>query len=200
MQYFQYGEKEKMYLIEKEPILGEEIKKIGHIQRKINPNLFEELISSIISQQISTKAAVTVKKRLLELIGEINPQNIAKADVEAIQKCGMSLRKANYIKGIGEASISNKIDFKILPQLEDREVIEKLTSLKGVGEWTAEMLLIHALQRPNILSYKDLGIRRGMMKLYDVPQISKETFEVYRDLYTPYGTVASLYLWKISAV
>lgn len=74
----------------------------------------------------------------------------------------------------------------------------KLSKLKGVGEWTAEMPLIHSLERPDILSYKDLGIRRGLIKLYSLEELSKEEFETYRKRYSPYNTVASLYLWKIS--
>ena len=68
-----------------------------------------------------------------------------------------------------------------------------------MGEWTVEMLLIHSLERPNILSYKDLGIRRGIMKLYGLSQLSKEEFEVYRKRYSPYGTTASIYLWEIAS-
>ena len=100
----------------------------------------------------------------------------------------MSMRKAGYIKGIADAAISKEIDFDKLDNLSDEEVIKELTSLKGVGEWTAEMLLIHSLERPNILSFKDLGLA----------DISKKEFEVYRRRYSPHCTVASLYLWEIS--
>ena len=87
---------------------------------------------------------------------------------------------------------------RTLADFNDEEVIKELTSLKGVGEWTAEMLLIHSLERPNILSFKDLGIRRGIMRLYGLADISKKEFEVYRRRYSPHCTVASLYLWEIS--
>lgn len=72
-------------------------------------------------------------------------------------------------------------------------------TLKGIGEWTAEMLLIHSLQRADVLSYKDLGIRRGIMRLYGLEELSKQEFNVYRKRYSPYGTVASIYLWEISS-
>lgn len=199
MNFFTYTEKEIEYLKNRDPILGAEIDKIGIIQREIEPDIFSALISSIISQQISTKAAVTVKNRLIELVGEITPNNIAKLEIESIQKCGMSIRKANYIKEIGYAAMYKTIDFEGLNKLTDEEVINKLISLKGVGEWTAEMLLIHSLQRPNILSYKDLGIRRGIMELYGLTELSKEEFQVYKNRYSPYCTVASLYLWEIAS-
>lgn len=198
MTYFKYTDKEIECLKKNDKILGEAIDRIGRINRKIEPEIFSALISSIISQQISTKAAITVKDRLIELIGEINPENLNDKSIEDIQKCGMSLRKAGYIKGVAEASINGIIDFNNLHKLSDEEVIKELIKLKGVGEWTAEMLLIHSLSRPNILSYKDLAIRRGIMKLYGLVELSKEEFEIYRNRYTPYGTVASLYLWEIS--
>ncbi|NLN14015.1 MAG: DNA-3-methyladenine glycosylase 2 family protein [Tissierellia bacterium] len=198
MKYFKYANKEMDYLKERDPILGAAIDRIGFVKREVNPDIFSALISSIISQQISTKAAITVKNRLLELVGEIKPENIIKLDLEEIQKCGMSMRKADYINSIAEAVISKAVDLNNLNKLSDEEVIKELTKLKGVGEWTAEMLLIHSLQRPNVLSFKDLGIRRGLMRLYSLDHISKDEFEVYRNRYSPYNTVASIYLWKIS--
>lgn len=198
MNYFKYGKKEVEYLKEEDPILGMEIDKIGMIKRQVNPDIFSALISSIVSQQISTKAATTVNNRLIDLVGEITPENIDKVEIETIQECGMSMRKASYIKGIARAAISKTIDFENLHNLKDEEFIKKLVTLKGVGEWTAEMLLIHSLQRPNILSYKDLGICRGIMRLHGLEELSKAEFETYRNRYAPYGTVASLYLWEIS--
>lgn len=199
MNYFKYGEDALKHLKERDEKLGKEIEKIGMIEREIDSDLFSGLISSVISQQISTKAATTVRDRLIELAGELTPENIEKIETEKIQKCGMTLRKASYIKGIAEAAITKEIDFENLHKLSDREVIEELTKLKGIGEWTAEMILIHSLQRQDILSYKDLGIRRGIMRLYGLKDLSKKEFEVYRELYSPYGTVASLYLWEISS-
>ena len=199
MNYFEYGQKEIEYLKNRDRKLGAKIDEISMLQRRIEPDIFSALISSIISQQISTKAAITVKNRLIDLVGEITPKNIAKLEIESIQKCGMSIRKANYIKEIGNVAINKTIDFEGLHKLTDEEVIKELVKLKGVGEWTAEMLLIHSLQRPNILSYKDLGIRRGMMELYGLTELSKDEFQVYKNRYSPYCTVASLYLWEISS-
>lgn len=199
MNYFKYGEDEINHLKERDKKLGVEIDKIGMIKREVNPHLFSSLISSVISQQISTKAAVTVTDRLMVLVGEFTPENIEKTELKSIQKCGMTLRKAGYIKGIAKAAINKEIDFENLHKLSDERVTKELTKLRGIGEWTAEMILIHSLQRPNILSYKDLGIRRGIMRLYGLEELSKKEFEVYRKLYSPYCTVASLYLWEISS-
>lgn len=199
MNYFKYGEEEIQYLKKKDKKLAIEIDKIGMVKREINTDLFSALISSVISQQISTKAAITVTNRLVELVGKFTPENLEKIELESIQQCGMSLRKAGYIKRIANSAVKEEIDFNNLHKLSDDEVIKELTRLKGIGEWTGEMILIHSLERPDILSYKDLGIRRGIMRLYELEELSKEEFEIYRKMYSPYGTVASIYLWEISA-
>ena len=199
MNYFKYGEEEIDYLKKKDEKLAIEIDKIGMVKRETNSDLFSALIESVIGQQISTKAAITVTNRFIELVDKITPENIEKVELEIIQECGMSLRKASYIKGIGHAAIKEEIDFKNLHKLSDDEVIKELTLLKGIGEWTAEMILIHSLERPDILSYKDLGIRRGIMRLHGLEELSKKEFEIYKKRYCPYGTVASIYLWEISA-
>ncbi|MDR7869746.1 MAG: hypothetical protein RIN55_02720 [Tissierellaceae bacterium] len=198
MKYYKYGKEELDYLKEKDPILGEAIDRIGFVKRQVNPDIFESLISSIISQQISTKAALTVKMRLIDLVGEITPENIVSLDIESIQQCGMSMRKADYIKSTAESVVTKEIDLYNLDKLTDEEVVKELVKLKGIGEWTAEMMLIHSLQRPNILSYKDLAIRRGIMRLYSLEDLSKKEFEIYRNRYSPYNTVASIYLWELS--
>lgn len=198
MSYFNYGKKEIDYLKKKDPVLGREIDQIGRIERETNPDVFARLISSIISQQISTKSAQTVENRLIDLIDNITPESLKQETVEAIQQCGMSMRKAGYIKEIAEKASAKEIDFENLQHLSNDAIMTKLISLKGVGEWTVEMLLLHAFERPDIISYKDLGIRRGMMKLYGLDELTKEEFNQFREKYSPYGSVASLYLWEIA--
>lgn len=198
MNYFVYGNKEIEYLKKKDKKLGAAIDRIGMIKREVEPDPFSAIISSIVSQQISSKAAITVNGRLLELVSEINPESIYRVNIDDIQKCGMSVRKARFIKGIADAAISKEVDFDNLHNLSDEEIMEKLTSLYGVGTWTAEMLMIFSLGRMNILSYNDLAIRRGMMNLYNLKELTKVDFEKYRKRYSPYGSVASLYLWELS--
>lgn len=196
--YFQYGPREIQYLKSKDKKLAAAIEQIGHIHRPIIPDPFTALISSIVSQQISKKAAETVWRRLTELVGRITPEAIQGTQLAAIQACGMSTRKAAYIKGIAQAASSGQVDFASLHALEDQEIIAQLSTLKGVGVWTAEMLLIFSLNRPNVLSYNDLAIRRGIMKLYGHKELPRSRFERYRARYSPYCSVASLYLWEIS--
>jgi DNA-3-methyladenine glycosylase II len=198
MQIFEYGQKEIDYLKSKDKKLGAAIERIGLIKRRITPDPFTALVSSVVGQQISSKAAETVWNRLNNLLGSITPESIAQAELSGIQGCGMSVRKAEYIKGVAEAAISGEVDFDSLHTLTDEEIIKKLSSLHGVGVWTAEMLLIFSLCRPDVVSYRDLAICRGMMHLYGLKELPKDKFERYRKRYSPYGSVASLYLWALS--
>jgi len=198
MQYYKYGIKETEYLKKKDKKLGEAIERIGLIDREITPDLFPAIIDSIISQQISSKAAETVLKRLIDLIGELTPVNIVNIDIVKIQQCGMTLRKAGYIKNIAQKVLAGELDLEELTKLSDEDITNKLVALDGIGIWTAEMLLIFALCRPDVISYGDLAIRRGIMNLYGLKELSKDKFNRYKKRYSPYGTVASLYLWKLS--
>lgn len=199
MHLFQYGQAEIRHLKRRDRKLGRAIETIGIIERQVIPDLFTALVRSIVAQQISRKAADTVWRRLAATCLEITPESIARADVSAIQTCGLSMRKARYIKGIGEAAIGGELNLSELPEMPDDEIIKKLSSLPGIGVWTAEMLLIFSLGRPDVVSWRDLGIRRGMMRLYGLKELTKAQFDRYRKRYAPYGSVASLYLWALSA-
>ncbi|MCU0564846.1 MAG: DNA-3-methyladenine glycosylase 2 family protein, partial [Desulfobacterales bacterium] len=100
---------------------------------------------------------------------------------------------------IGEAAVSGELDLVGLRAMPDARVIERLSSLPGIGVWTAEMLLIFSLCRPDVVSWGDLAIRRGMMNLYGLKDLSREQFDRFRKRYSPCGSVASLYLWALSA-
>jgi DNA-3-methyladenine glycosylase II len=104
------------------------------------------------------------------------------------------------MKDIAEAALSGELDLNTFHTLPDDEIIKRLSSLNGIGVWTAEMLLIFSLCRPDVVSWSDLGIRRGMMNLYGLKKLGKEQFERHRRRYSPYGSTASLYLWKLSVI
>ena len=195
--YFEYSEKELNHLRKKDKKLGAAIDRIGMIKRKINPDLFSALVESVVGQQISSKAATTVCQRLNELSGMCS-RRLNSLSVDEIQACGMSMRKASYIKNIAEAAESKLINFDDMSDKSDQEIIKSLTAIKGIGIWTAEMLLIFSLMRPDVVSYGDLAICRGMMNLYGLKELPKDKFLRYAKRYTPYSSVASLYLWKLS--
>ena len=198
--YFEYGEKELRHLQERDDVLGAAIRRIGMIQRKVNPNTFSSLMESIVSQQISSKAAATVCQKLGKLCGadSLIADRIHALNIEEIQSCGMSMRKAGYIKNIAEAAITGAIDFEALPTKSDAEIIKMLTAIKGIGLWTVEMLLIFSLKRPDVVSYGDLAIRRSMMNLYEIENLTREQFLQHTKQYSPYGSIASFYLWELS--
>ena len=197
MKRFHITEESRKALLRQAPEFAEIMQKTELNDFQCSENLFFALVQNIVSQQLAVKAADAVFLRLQQLLGTVSAENILKQDMESLRRCGLSMRKAEYLKGIAEAGISGTIDFDSLSEKTDQEIIETLIQLKGVGVWTAEMLLISALGRPDILSYKDLGIRRGIMRLYQLEKLSETDFEYYRKRYTPYGTLASLYLWKI---
>jgi len=196
MEYFKYGKEEKEYLAARDRVMKSLIEKHGHIEREVNSDPFSALVGSIISQQISTKAAETVEGRLVQRAGELSVNSIGGLSLEEIQECGVSFRKAGYIKGIVEAVLNGAVDFEALKELPDEEIIKSLVGLKGVGRWTAEMMLIFSFGRKDVLSFDDLGIRRGLQRAYGLEEIKKDLHPHFRELFTPYGTVASLYLWE----
>jgi DNA-3-methyladenine glycosylase II len=196
--FFSYGQREIEYLQNVDQILGAAMKRLGKIDREVIPDLFTALIYAIVGQQISVKAAHTVWHRMQLHFEDMIPQHIALATVEEIQQCGMSTRKAIYIKNIGEAVMYGSLKLMELYDLPDEEVIKRLSKMNGIGVWTAEMLLLNSMERPDIVSWGDIAIRRGMINLYNLTDITKEQFEKYKKHYSPYGSVASIYLWKLS--
>lgn len=160
-------------------------------------DLFYALLQSVVSQQLAIRAAEAVFRRLESCLGELSAENVAAAPFEDLRACGLSGRKIESLRAIADAKLSGKIDFDALPQMSDAAIIAELVKLRGVGVWTAEMLLIFALGRPDVLSFRDLGIRRGIMMLHHLDSLNEKEFETFRRRYSPYGTLASLYLWKI---
>ncbi|HJK01099.1 MAG TPA: DNA-3-methyladenine glycosylase 2 family protein [Methanocorpusculum sp.] len=199
MRYFPYGPIETDALKKADPILGSAIEQLGHPNRPLIPDMFTALIHYVIAQQISTKAAKTVMNRIINRCeGNITPKKMMEFSKEDIQAFGISWKKADYIQEIAFAFISGKINTRELQNSEEKQIIQTLTALPGIGIWTVEMLMLHSLQRPNICSWTDLGIRRGIMRLYGIKTISKTEFEKLRRHYTPYGSVASIYLWEVA--
>nr|WP_297175366.1 DNA-3-methyladenine glycosylase [uncultured Agathobaculum sp.] len=199
MPYFRYSSAEAGYLAARDPLLGAAINRIGHIDRAVFPDLFESVINAIAGQQISSKALYTVWKRLCDTVGAITPANLRAAGEERLRACGLSGRKAGYILSAAQAAADGTIDFAHLADMDDEAVIDALTVLPGVGRWTAEMMLIFSLERPDVLPYDDLGIRKGLCRLYGLDSLTKEQFAVYRARYAPHATIAALYLWEIAA-
>lgn len=196
--FFPYGQKEIDYLCSKDAKLRKVIDEIGLIERPVETDLFSALLHKIIGQQISVKAQQTIWERMQERFPQMSATSIAQASLQDLQAQGMSLRKAEYIKNIANCIVKGEVTLENIEHMTDEEAIQTLTKFKGVGVWTAEMLLLFCLKRPNILSFHDLGIQRGMRILYRHPKIDKKLFERYKKRLSPYCSVASLYFWAIS--
>lgn len=196
--YFDYGAREVDYLKARDRVLGEVIDQVGHVEREVDPDLFSAVVHHIVGQQISTKAQATIWARMRERLGEVNARTVAAAGTAALQSVGISLRKAEYIQDFAGKVNSGAFDLQRVAALPDSEVIEALVALKGVGVWTAEMILLFCLQRPDIFSFDDLAIQRGLRMVYRHRKIDRKLFEKYRRRFSPYGSVASLYLWAVA--
>lgn len=195
---FRYGETEIQYLKQRDPKLGRVIDQIGWIERATDNDLFSAIIHHIIGQQISTKAQQTIWKRMQEDLKEIKAVTILEAGTQRLQACGITFKKAAYIEDFARRIQSGELDLEQLKLLPDQEVIEELVKLKGIGVWTAEMILLFCLERPDVFSYGDLAILRGLRMVYHHRKIDRRLFEKYRRRFSPYGSVASLYLWAVA--
>ena len=196
--YFEYGENEITYLRNKDKKLSEVIDQIGMIERDVDTDLFSAVVHHIIGQQISTKAQTTIWQRMKETLGEVNAETILSADISKLQSLGMTFRKAEYITDFARKVHEGVFDLEAVAQMSDEAAIKELASLKGIGVWTAEMILLFCLQRPDIFSYDDLAIQRGLRMVYHHRKIDRKLFEKYRRRFSPYCSVASLYLWAVA--
>lgn len=196
--YFEYGEAETEYLKSKDPYLAEVIDRIGHIERVADNDLFTSVIHHIVGQQISAKALQTVWNRMYDSLDEVTPAGICKVSVQKLQSFGMTFRKAEYIKDFAQKVLDCEFDLDAVEHMTDEEAIATLSSLKGIGVWTAEMILLFCLRRPNILSFDDLAIRRGMAIVYHRKNIDRKLFESIRKRLSPCCSVASLYFWAVA--
>ncbi len=160
--------------------------------------LFRDIVESIISQQLSVKASDTIYKRFLFLFGNKfpTPVEIIKKSDDDIRGCGISYSKIKYIKGVAQAISDKSINLDGLHDLTDEEVVDALVALKGIGRWTAEMLLIFSLAREDIFSLGDIGLRNAVARLYNVGRDDLESIEKISTTWSPYRSLASRYLWK----
>ncbi|MBQ8603625.1 MAG: DNA-3-methyladenine glycosylase 2 family protein [Oscillospiraceae bacterium] len=193
--YFCYTDKETEYLKSKDEKLAALIDAAGHIYREVNPDLYHALTDSIIGQQISTAAHNTIRNRIADRFGPLTKEKVAFLTDEELKSLGLSWRKVSYIRDITDKIISGEVDIDALASMDDEQVIKELIKLKGVGRWTAEMVLTFSMQRPDVLSYGDLAIRRGIMRLYGLEELSEEQFHILTDKLSPYRTTAALYFW-----
>ena len=190
--------------LEKDDILSQAIK---NSDRKVSPELnidiYFSLLQSIVSQQLSTKVATIIWDRFTDLFVDQYPKSetILISSHETLRSVGLSNNKVNYIQNVAEFSLTKDISFDFLQSLSDEEIITYLTEIKGVGKWTVQMILMFPMDRPNVFPVDDLGIQNGMKKLYQIDLEKKELKKQLNKIseqWSPYKTLASKYIWKIS--
>jgi len=160
--------------------------------------LFDELVESIVSQQLSIKASDSIYKRIIDLMpGKIlNPQNLLKIKDENLRKAGLSFGKIKYLKDLSSKVKNGELKLESLDEMENEEVIKELTKVKGIGRWTAEMFLMFALARPDIFSHGDLGLKNAVKKIYGFDEYKIEVVEGIVIRWSPYRTIAAKILWR----
>ncbi len=178
-----------------DPELGALIDRVGEVEVTVTGGGFEVMAESIVSQQLSAKAAATIWRKLGEQVG-CSAEALAEAPHEALRSAGLSNRKAEYVQGIARATLSGEIEWDAFEALDDEAVIAALVPLRGVGRWTAEMYLIFALGRPDVLALDDFGVRSsaGRMSGLGVP-MERAELAARGELWRPWRTAASLWLW-----
>ena len=178
------------------------IERIGPVTlkpRRLAP--FQSLVQAIIYQQLSGKAAETILGRFRELFGNgqfPTPEQVLKVEPERLRSAGLSKPKANYIQGVGAHAVAGRLPtLTACDQLTDAEIIERLTEIKGVGRWTAEMFLMFNLGRPDVLPVHDLGVRKGFQIAYGKRKLPQpESLERLGAKWKPYRSTAAWYLWR----
>ncbi|HXG74459.1 MAG TPA: DNA-3-methyladenine glycosylase [Candidatus Nitrosotenuis sp.] len=184
--------------LRKDPKLARIIDLVGTYRLRTVRDPYESLVEAIITQQLSGKAADSISKRFREIYGGFpKPNQVIKTPHTKLRKAGLSGMKVAYIKDLSKKIESNEIRLGSLKKMSDEEVIEHLTQVKGIGRWTAEMFLIFCLGRLDVLPVGDLGLRKGMQRLYSLSELpQKDQIERLAERWRPYRTVATWYIWK----
>jgi DNA-3-methyladenine glycosylase II len=174
------------------------LEKAGELRLPKPEQPFEALVNSIVSQQLSTKAAATIAQRVrLALENDIRPEKVLNAPAELLRAAGLSAQKTKYLYALSDAFISNPDAYQNLHELQNQQVIERLTDIKGIGVWTAHMFLMFTLLREDVFPIGDLGIRRGMeLFLFDGEKQEHTTLIKRAEVWKPFRSVACLALWK----
>ena len=178
------------------------IEKFGRPDFNQGQDYFQSLLRSIVFQQLSGKAAQTIYERLVSLIPKTSnlcPNEVLKLNKDEMRKAGLSFQKITYVRNLADYFENNSLQKKDVEEMTDEEISKELIQIKGIGQWTVDMFLIFTLNRADILPYKDLGIQKGIMKIFKMKNLpSKNEMENCSWKWRPYRTIACWYLWRIA--
>lgn len=158
---------------------------------------FKSLCREIVYQQLSGKAASTIWGRFEDLVGGVTPQTVLKHSDQQFRDVGLSWAKARYVHDLAEKVKSKEVTLNDLHAQDNESVIQELMLVKGIGRWTAEMFLMFTLDREDVFSYGDLGLKKGLQKLYDIEELSEDNISQIVDPWSPYKTYGSITLWNV---
>ncbi len=180
-----------------DPIFAKAIEFVVLKERRPARSYFDYLARAIVGQQLSVKAANTIYGRFTKLLNKnVTAKNILLLSDSEMRQVGLSYQKISYLKNLSTAVESKSLNFKKVSTLSDQEAIDQLVQVKGVGTWTAEMFLIFALNKPDVFSYKDLGLRNAIKKIYRLKKDpSEKMLSKISARWVPYRSTAALYLW-----
>ena len=186
-----------------DPKIARLIEHFGTLTMTREPDLYVSLVRAIVAQQISTKAEQAIYRRLLSLFApDVAPSAAKMRDLtdEKLREVGLSRQKAAYMRDLSSRVVDGRLDLAMLPQMDDEEIITALVAVKGIGRWTAEMMLIFALGRMDVWPVDDLGIVVAVQHLLGLEARPKpKDMRVYGEIWRPYRSLASLYLWQSAA-
>jgi DNA-3-methyladenine glycosylase II len=188
------------HLSNADPVMADAIARVGPCTLETNSNIFEALVDAIISQQISVKAADAIMARLRNATpgGLIAPDALLQHEHEALRAAGLSTPKARYVRDLTERVVDGRLELEQLVDLEDEAVIEQLTAVKGIGRWTAEMILIFSLGRLDVLPVDDLGFVEGVREAYGLEaRPTRKEMQERGEGWRPYRSVATWYMWRV---
>jgi DNA-3-methyladenine glycosylase II len=186
------------HLKSSDPVLASIIERVGPCRITYREPVFASLVRSIVFQQLNGRAAAKIYDRLVQAAGgELTPEALSKMTDAEYRAAGISPQKLSYLRDLAARTASGEINFARLPQLSDAEVIEHLTRVKGVGAWTAQMFLIFALRRTNIMPTNDLGVQLAIKRYYRKRKLPKpqHILKLAKN-WEPYCSVACWYLWR----
>jgi len=189
-----------IHLKKKDAVLRRIIETVGPYRMEFLEPVFSTLVRSIVYQQLSGKVARVIYNRLLEAADAgsgLTPQAILKLTPARLRKIGLSRQKSAYILDLARRTHEGSVVFETMHQLNDQEVIDHLTAVKGIGVWTAHMFLIFALRRTDVLPTGDLGVRMAIRKAYELSDLPKPAeIEAIAGAWRPYCSIAAWYLWR----
>ena len=192
-----YWEQATKELVKNDQVMGNLILGTKGTMSYSHVDAFATLARSIVSQQISVKAAESVWNRLIVSVPEMIPQAVYNLENDVVRGCGLSQRKAGYLQDLSLHFIKNDLNEIIWHEMDDEALILELTRVKGVGRWTAEMFLIFYMLRPNIFPIDDLDLKRALSIQYnDSKPVGKNEMYIISDLWRPWRSVATWYLWR----